>query len=97
MYLRKNNQKITFLFSFCPLKIFSRGNFFDKINIKKLTKFALFHKFCQTVRKIASDAPIGLQILLYYLVNCSCAKLISEYRNYCPFARSRVQSGIKAL
>ena len=86
MYLRKNNEKITFLFSFCPLKIFSHGNFFDKINIKMLTKFALFHMFCQTVRKIASDAPIALQnstVLFYCLkifynisvrfVTCSCS------------------------
>ena len=38
---------------FLPVKKVAHDNFFYKITTKKLRKFAIFHVFCKTVRKIA--------------------------------------------
>ena len=54
--LKKTNKKkctkISGNLMFLPVKNFAHDNFFYKITIKKLRKFAIFHVFCKTVRKI---------------------------------------------
>ena len=55
---KKNCSKITGNLMFLPVKFFAHDNFFYKITIKKLRKFAIFHMFCKTVLKIAGKNHI---------------------------------------
>ena len=55
---KKNCSKIRGNLMFLPVKKFAHDNFFYKITTKKLRKFAIFHVFCKTVRKIAGKNHI---------------------------------------
>ena len=55
---KKNCSKIRGNLMFLPVKNFAHDNFFYKITTKKLRKFAIFHVFCKTVRKIAGKNHI---------------------------------------
>ena len=50
-----NKEKINNLFTFRSIKIVANDEKNYKITIKKLRKFAFFHVFCKTVRKIATN------------------------------------------
>ena len=53
---------------FLPVKNFAHDNFFYKITTKKLRKFAIFHVFCKTVRKIAGKNHIFTALIVVLIL-----------------------------